>query len=40
MSLRVVKFPRSHAEGVDLKGGGFAGGSSRGNVWLQSVEAS
>jgi hypothetical protein len=28
-SLRVVKFPRSHAEGVDLEGGGFTRGSSR-----------
>jgi hypothetical protein len=28
-SLRVVKFPTSHAEGVDLEGGGFTWGSSR-----------
>jgi hypothetical protein len=28
-NLRVLKFPRSHAEGVDLGGDGFTRGSSR-----------
>jgi hypothetical protein len=39
-SLRVIKFPRSHAEGVDLEGGGFTRGSSRAKLWLQGTEAS